>query len=439
MLDDRSWSVLDRLGRWLQPFRACFGHRAQRVSLRQYVEGVLGDSARKSMEAMLARVTRPVSYQAFQHFVTHAPWEAGTVWRKLLAVLPERRGVLILDDTGFPKQGRHSVGVTRQYSGTLGKIANCQVAVTAALWTGARAWLVGAELYLPKEWLAPERRAQARIPARTRFREKWRLALTLLRRARAAGLHLRAVVADAAYGDVTAFRTALERMHLPYAVRISSGLTVYRGTPQPLPPRPRLRGGRPRKRPLLAPRDRPVAVTRLAQHLPPAAWRRVSWRNGAQRPWVAEFAAVRVCPATLWRRSGRFQEVWLLCERTVGAARPTKYYLSNLPARTRLTPMAQLAHQRWAVEQQYQDLKSELGMDHFEGRTWPEWNHHIVLCAIAYSFLQHERMRRRPGPALTFPAVHAIVQKIFTGLLFAAHPRYFDWLRKAHRNLPLRI
>jgi hypothetical protein len=128
-----------------------------------------------------------------------------------------------------------------------------------------------------------------------------------------------------------------------------------------------------------------------------------------------------------------------LCERPVGEERPTKYYLSNLPAGTALKRLVRLAHQRWPVEQQYSDLKSELGLDHFEGRTYPGWNHHVVLCALAYAFLQKERMRRRPGHALTFPAVHAIVQEIFTGLLFAAHPRYFDWLNKAQRNLPLRI
>ena len=132
---------------WLEPFKTCFGHRAQVVSLQQYVEGLLSDSPRKSMQAMLARLTAPAAYQAFQHFITHAPWDAAVVWRQLLHVLPERRGILILDDTGFPKQGTHSPGVQRQYSDTLGKTGNCQVPVTAALWTRMRAWLVGAELY----------------------------------------------------------------------------------------------------------------------------------------------------------------------------------------------------------------------------------------------------------------------------------------------------
>jgi SRSO17 transposase len=155
---DRTATVrIQRLIRWLEPFQRCFGHRAQRLALRTYVQGLFSDSDRKSMQAMLARVTQPVTYQAFQHFITHARWDADRIWRRLLEVLPERHGVLIIDGTSFPKQGTHSVGVARQYCGALGKIANCQVAVTAALWTGARAWLTGALLYLPTSWVSVRR------------------------------------------------------------------------------------------------------------------------------------------------------------------------------------------------------------------------------------------------------------------------------------------
>ena len=220
VIDRTATARVQRLIRWLEPFQRCFGHRAQRLALRTYVHGVFSDSDRKSMQAMLARVTEPVAYQAFQHFITHAPWEADRVWRRLRAVLPERHGIFILDGTSFPKQGPASVGVARQYCGALGKIANCQVAVTAALWTGVRAWCLGARLYLPEEWLTREARARARarIPAAVRFQEKWRLALRLLRQARASGLTLTAVLADAEFGDVTAFRAALHRLRLPYAV-----------------------------------------------------------------------------------------------------------------------------------------------------------------------------------------------------------------------------
>jgi SRSO17 transposase len=265
------------------------------------VHGLFSDSDRKSMQAMLARVTQPVTYQAFQHFITHAAWDADRIWRRLLEVLPERGGVLIIDGTSFPKQGHHSVGVARQYCGALGKIANCQVAVTAALWTGARAWLTGALLYLPQEWLHDrDRRTVAQIPAGLVFQEKWRQALTLIRRARAAGLQLTAVLADAEFGDVTAFRRALDRWRLPYAVGVSRHLTVFPGTPAVhVPPSGRM--GRPRSQLVLVDDTRPMAVRALALALPARAWRRVTWRNGRNRPWAARFAAVRVTPAHDWR------------------------------------------------------------------------------------------------------------------------------------------
>jgi SRSO17 transposase len=403
------------------------------------VEGLLNDSARKSMQAMHARLMDPAPYQAFQHFVTHAPWDAAAVWRQLLSVLPERRGILIFDDTGFPKQGRHSVGVARQYSGTLGKIGNCQVATTAALWNGKRAWLVGAELYLSEEWLTPEQRKKARIPARVHFREKWRTALVLLRRIRSGKVQIEAVAADAAYGDVTAFRTALEKLGIPYAVGISSTLTVFRGHPRTRPQPPQAKQGRPRTRPVLDGRVRSTSVAILAKHLPAPDWCEVSWKNGDNRPWKAEFVAQRVTPAHDWRFRRLAKEVWLLCERSLGKKSCRKYYFIDLPPEASLSQLVRLAHQRWAIEQQYQELKDELGLDHFEGRTYPGWNHHVVLCALAYAFLQKERMRKRSGPTLTLPAIRAVIQEIFTGLLFAARPGYMEWLAEAKRYLPLRM
>ena len=294
MIDRTATTRIQRLIRWLEPFQRCFGHRAQRLALGTYVHGLFSDSDRKSMQAMLARVTNPITYQGFQHFITHAAWDADRVWRRLLEVLPERRGVLIIDGTSFPKQGTHSVGVARQYCGALGKIANCQVAVTAALWTGARAWVTGALLYLPKEWLSdPDRQTVTHIPAGASFQEKWRQALTLIRRARAAGLQITAVLADAEFGDVTAFRRALHRWRLPYAVGVSRHLTVFPGTPAVHVPRSP-RTGRPRSQLVLSDDTRSIAVSALAVTLPPRAWRRVTWRNGRNRPWAARFAAVRV-------------------------------------------------------------------------------------------------------------------------------------------------
>jgi SRSO17 transposase len=438
VIDRTATARVQRLIRWLEPFQRCFGHRAQRLALRTYVHGVFSDSERKSMQAMLARVTQPVTYQAFQHFITHAVWDADRIWRRLLEMLPERRGVLIIDGTSFPKQGLHSVGVARQYCGALGKIANCQVAVTAALWTGARAWLTGALLYLPKTWIADaDRRAVTQVPPRVAFQEKWRQALTLIRRARAAGLDVTAVLADAEFGDVTIFRRALHRWGLPYAVGVSRHLTVFPGTPAvQVPPSGRM--GRPRSQLVLVPDVRPIAVRALALALPERAWRRVTWRNGTNRPWAARFAAVRVTPAHDWRERRLAPEVWLLCEQDLGATPRTKYFFVNLPATASVKQLVRLAHQRWAIEQQYQELKTELGLDHFEGRSYPGWTHHVVLTAVAYAFLQRERMRRGVDPSLTFPAIHAIVQEIFTALLFAQQPDYYKRIQELQK-IDLRI
>ena len=290
-----------------------------------------------------------------------------------------------------------------------------RVAVTAALWTGVRAWLLGAELYLPEAWLTPERRQQARIPSRVRFQENWRLALTLIRRALAAGLQLDLVVADAGYGDAQPFRTAVERLHLLYVVGVSSTLTMWLGVPHVVAPPPQPLGGRPRTRAVVAADTAPISAATWAAQQPLRAWRCVRWRNGQNRPWAALFVAIRVTPVVLWRRRQRLHDVWLLCQRPLGAttaSKHDKYFLSNLPATTTLRALVRAAHQRWAIEQQYQDLTTELGFDHFEGRSYPGWQHHAVITAVAYAFLQKERIRPRDGPRLTFPQVRAIVQEL---------------------------
>jgi|TARA_B100000315_G_scaffold243296_1_gene266533 SRSO17 transposase len=433
--DRRAVAQLHRLMRWLEAFKECFGHRAQHVALRRYVQGVLSDSARKSMEAMLTRVTEPGSYQAFQHFITDAPWRADQVWRRLRAVLPERDGLLIFDGTSFPKQGEYSVGVGRQYCGALGKVANCQVAVTAALWTGLRGYLVGAALYLPETWLTDAARERARIPANVRFQEKWRQALTLLRQVRASGLTVTGVLADAEFGDNGLFRAQLHRVGLPYAVGVSSTQTVFVGRPRLVSPR-RTRVGRPRTRPALPVGTQASTVAAVAAAHP--RWRRISWRNrGAARQWAVECTALRVTPAHAWRTHRRLApEVWLLAERDTGDTPQSKYYFVHLPATASWTRLVRFAHQRWAIEQQYRELKTDLGLDHFEGRTFPGWHHHVVLTAIAYNFLQAER--RRPLAGLTFPQARAIVQEIFTALLFAQKPHYLKRI-EALRSVKLQI
>jgi len=437
VLDRTATAWLKRLLTWLEVFESCFSRASQRGAFRRYIQGVLGDSRRKSMEAMWARLADAGTYQAFQHFITHAPWDAEPVWKRLRAVVPDRTGVLILDGTSFPKQGTASVGVTRQYCGALGKIANCQVAVTVALWNGARAWMLGAQLYLPEEWLTAAQRTRARIPSTVAFQPKWQLALTLLRQVRAAGLTVTAVLGDAEFGDVATLRRTLHRAALPYALGVSSSLKVFLGTPRLTRPAPRASTGRPRTRPDLPTGVASVEARAWAAAQPSRAWRLVSWRNGAHRPWRARFCAVRVTPAHDWRERRLAPAVWLLCERGLGKTGHAKYYLIHLPATAALRTLVRLAHQRWAIEQQYQELKDELGLDHFEGRTLPGWQRHVVLTALAYSFLQTER-RRRGQHQLTLPRVRAIIQEVLTAHFFMTQPHYLEWMLKL-KDVELRI
>lgn len=438
MLDESPGPVLRRLMRWLTPFKACFGHRAEGVSLGAYVSGLLSDSPRKSMQAMLARVTDAPAYHAVQHFITNAPWSAAQMWQVLRAEVPERRGLLLLDDTGFRKKGNESVGVARQYSGTLGKIGNCQVAVTAAVWTGVRAWLVAAALYLPESWASDSGRCdRAHVPKTVRFRKKWQIALHLLQQVRASGIKITGVLSDSGYGDATSFRRALHRLKLPYGLGISETLTVFLDPPQLQLPRP-VKGPRLRyPRAKLGATAPPVTVKAVAEGLPAEAWHPVTWQNGDHPARGARCAAIRTTPAHNWKQGRVLPEVWLLIERPDDRPGVTKYSFVNLPRRTGLARLVQFVHQRWPIEQQYQQLKTELGLDHFEGRTYPGWNHHVVVSAVAYAFLQQERMQR--DTSLTFEAIHAIVQEIFVGLLFASKPRYAEWLEEARQLLPLRL
>jgi SRSO17 transposase len=428
VLDRTGTTWLKRLLVWLELFEQDFSRQSQRGALRRYVTGLLSDSRRKSMEAMWARLSDPGTYQAFQHFITHAPWDAETLWKRLRERVPERIGVLILDGTSFPKQGLASVGVARQYCGARGKIANCQTAVTVALWTGTRAWLLGATLYLPEAWLTPRQRKRAQIPAAVRFAPKWQLALTLLRQVRAAGFTVTAVAGDAEFGDNATLRRMLHRAKLPYALGVSSDLKVFLGTPALEAPPPLTGKGRPRTRRRLPP-DTPTVEARVwAATQTPRQWRLVSWRNGTHRPWRARFCAVRVTPAHDWRDTRHLApEVWLLCERELAGGDRHRYYLVDLPSTASLRALVSLAHQRWAIEQQYQELKDEIGLDHFEGRSLPGWQRHVVLTAIAYSFLQSER-RRRGQTHLTLPRVRAVIQEVLTAHFFMTQPHYLKWM-----------
>ena len=214
-------ALLRRLGQFLDGFSACFSRQPQRDAASQYLDGLFNDSERKSMQSMHGRLSAPGQYQALQHFITHSPWDAQGVWTHLRTVVPVRTGILAIDDTGFPKQGTQSVGVQRQYCGALGKIGNCQVAVSSALIADGRTWPLAFDLYLPVSWTEDAaRRVTVGVPPTVQFREKWRIALAQVRAIQQAGFAITAVVVDADYGTNAAFRAGLERLGLPYGVAI---------------------------------------------------------------------------------------------------------------------------------------------------------------------------------------------------------------------------
>ena len=361
------------------------------------------------MQAMHGRLSDPVSYQALQHFITDSPWEAAPLWARLHAQIPVRAGILALDDTSFPKQGKHSVGVKRQYCGALGKVANCQVAVSTVLFGDELAWPLSFELYIPREWFTDAtRRTKTRIPPGVRFREKWRIALAHIRHVRKAGFHLTAVVADADYGSTAAFRGGLERLGLRYGVAIRWFLVMWTS------------GAR-----------RTRTAAEIAAALPDTNWQRVSWADGTKGPLAAWFAALRV------RLAKSRGERWLLCERSL-IDNERKYYLLNLDATASLRDLVTLARSRWPIEQQYRELKDELGIDHFEGRSYRGWTHHTVLTAIAFTFLQLERRRADDEPRPTLPHVRFWVREIMAVLYVIGNRKLLNLLVSFQRNPPLR-
>jgi len=403
-------ALLNRFGTFMDGFSGCFSRRPQHAAATQYLEGLFNDSERKSMQAMHGRLSDPVSYQALQHFITDSPWDADAVWAHLRTCVPVRGGILALDDTGFPKQGRHSVGVKRQYCGALGKVGNCQVAVSSVLIGDGRTWPLTFELYLPAEWMTdPDRCTAAGIPDRLRFREKWRIALAHVRTVLKAGFQLDGVVVDADYGANAAFRRALERHGLRYGVAIRGDLAMW-----------------------TAEAGRSHTAATLADAIPAGDWSAVTWGQGTKGPLTAHFLALRVRPT---KSRG---ERWLLCERSADD-QTRKYYLLNLDATASLRELVTLARSRWPIEQQYRELKDELGVDHFEGRSYRGWTHHTVLAAVAFTFLQLERGRDDPdAPRPTLPHVRTWVREI-TAILYIIHNRkLLNLIENFQRDPPLR-
>jgi SRSO17 transposase len=334
------------------------------------------------------------------HFVGEGKWSDEKVLAKVRdLVLPkiERHGPIeawIIDDTGFPKKGQHSVGVARQYCGQLGKQDNCQVAVSLSLANRHASLPVGYRLYLPEDWAGDDqRRRKAGVPEEVSFKTKPEIALEQITAACEAGLPRGVVLMDAGYGNNSELRTAVTALGLTYVAGILSNTTVWAPGTGPLPPKAWAPGhGRPTKRLRRDGAHQPIKVKDLAASLPAKAWRTITWREGTNAPLRSRFARLRVRIARRdFDRSEPWPEEWLLIEWPEGEKEPTKYWLSNLPKGIAFRQLVDLAKLRWRIERDYQELKQEVGLGHFEGRGWRGFHHHATLCIAAYGFLVSER------------------------------------------------
>jgi SRSO17 transposase len=371
-------------------------HIRQRENALLYVRGLIEQGGRKSLQPTLFRLEQtPARYESVQQFLADSPWDPALLVRACAErVAPELAVTAwVVDDTGIVKDGRHSPGVKRQYSGTLGKIGNCQVAVSVHA-VGERGTLpLGWRLYLPQEWCEDElRRARAKIPTAVSFQTKPRLAGALVEEAASWQIPLAPILADQAYGDDSGFRSQLAELELEYVVAVAAHTSVYPpGTTFALPAR-REGAGRPPSTPRS---DRtPESLRALAERLPAKAWKTLPCRTTpAGEDVCSRFAFVRVVAAhPAGRERTPPREEWLIIEWPGSEGAPTDYWLSNLPPSTSHERLARLARLRWTIELDYRQLKGELGLDHYEGRSYPGFHHHCALVTCAHAFLTLERL-----------------------------------------------
>jgi SRSO17 transposase len=401
--------VLDRLDAYAARFRGDFNRPRQAQYSGVYLQGLILDGDRKSIEPLSRKVTLPAGLQvadldqALQQFVGQSTWGEQAVWRRYRSIMAETfaspAGIFVVDDTSFPKQGKHSVGVQRQYCGALGKRANCQVAPSVHYVSPRGHYPLAMRLYLPESWVADARRLEkAGVPeSHRRAMTKGEIALELLDRVRSEGLPGRLVVADAGYGVSGPFRQALAERGLQYIVGVTDEMEVFTEEPSWEAPGPSRSGGRPRKRSRLKEgMPRPVSLKELAARTP---LHKVTWREGTRGKLSGRFAWLRVWPGSGWAAGdcAGAGPVWLLIEEQTDGT--IKYALSNLPGRTSRIRAVRLRKSRWAVEQGYQQMKEELGLDHHEGRSWRGFHHHACLVMLAFGFLALEREREERDPA----------------------------------------
>ena len=401
-LESKAGGSESRFAAYVEAITQVLGHADRAAPFRSYCAGLLLPGDRKSVEPMAARVQPgrvQAAHQSLHHFVAKADWSdeavLAAVRARVLPVMRQRGPIraLIIDDTGIPKKGAHSVGVARQYCGQLGKQDNCQVAVSLSAAGDHVSLPIAYRLYLPHEWADDaDRRARAGVPDDVVFQTKPQIALDQLRAARAVGIEADLVLADAGYGNDTDFRDGVTEIGLSYAVGIQSTTTLWPPGSAPLPPKQWSGRGRPTSSIRRDAEHQPVSAKQLALALPKQAWRRVTWREGTNTKLASRFAVVRVRPAHRdYERSTPRPEEWCLMEWPAGEPEPTKYFLSTLPETASRRALVAATKLRWRIERDYQDLKQELGLGQYEGRGWRGFHHHATLCIAAYGFLLSER------------------------------------------------
>ena len=396
-------SILKQLDRELTAFidemTSDMGRPERRAAMGNYMTGLLLDGERKSVQPMAARLVEDpretdAMRQRLADCVTASPWSDEELLRRL-AIKFERElpwlEAFVIDDTGFPKKGRYSIGVHRQYSGTLGRTENCQVATSLHVAGEQHSGCIGLRLYLPEAWTNDRERCRAAgVPDDVTFQTKWEIALELLERALSWGLEKKTVVADSGYGEVPDFRDGLAQCGLRYIVGVPGNHLIWPPGANPRVPKRTGRSGRPCTRH----RDgdiQPIQIAKLVEHIPRKRYQTVTWGTGSRGPKSSKFLFYRVRPAE-GHTQGRppAPEQWLICEWPKSDDAP-KFHFSNLPASIPKKELVRLMKLRWRVERDYQEMKGELGLDHFEGRTWRGFHHHATLCAVAHGFLALRR------------------------------------------------
>ena len=389
-----------RFERYAETMIQALGHADRAGPARWYLRGLMLPGSRKSVEPMAARVHPQdvrSAHQSMHHLVADSDWNdsalLGAVAREVVPVLTasgQEPCYWIIDDTGHRKYGQHSVGVARQYCGQLGKVDNCQVAVSLSVATAESSLPLSYRLYLPEEWAGDKaRRKGAGVPAEIAFATKGEMARVQIEAALTAGIPRGPVLMDAAYGDQAKLRDWLSARGLSYAAGIRPATAVWYDEHQPAAVSVKPGRGRPRTRLMRDATHVPISVKALAESLPRSCYRTLTWREGTNTPLRSRFARVRVRAAHANRPR---QEEWLLIEWPKGEAEPTRYFLSTLPADTSFKALVATVKMRWRIERDYRELKQEVGLGHYEGRNWRGFHHHASLCIAAYGFLMLERL-----------------------------------------------